>query len=92
MPDRSGVDVSLAEAALHPGRSAVWVGAALISSLFAEAGLVAAFAEWGVEQDAERDGTRFEAFADALEAQERDRRTASSPARAPASAPAEARA
>ncbi len=63
-----GVDMNLVVAALRPDRAAAWAGAALIAALAVEAILVAAFAELSVERDAERDGTRFDLFADELDA------------------------
>jgi len=63
-----GVDMNLVVAALRPDRSAAWAGAALLAALAVEAVLIAAFAELAVERDAEQDGTRFDVFADELDA------------------------
>jgi hypothetical protein len=63
-----GVDLSLAAAGLGLDRAATWAFAGLTASMLLEGVVVVAFAELQRDREAEREGTRFEAFAAELEA------------------------
>lgn len=63
-----GFDMRLVLGAMSPSRAATWAFAGLAASLAVEALLVVAFAELQADREAEREGARFEAFAQELEA------------------------
>lgn len=62
-----GVDLSQAGAALAPDRSATWALAGLCAWMLLEGVQVVAFAELQRDREAEREGSRFDAFATELE-------------------------
>jgi len=62
-----GVDLSLPAAALGIDRAATWALAALSAWMLLDGVLVVAFAELQRDREAEREGTRFEGFAEELE-------------------------
>ncbi len=65
-----GLDLNLLTAAMGIDRAGTWAFAALTASMIVEAVLVVAFVELHRDREAEREGLRFETFAEELEARD----------------------
>jgi hypothetical protein len=68
-----GLDLNLWVAALRPDRAAAWTFACMFAALVVETVLVVTCAEWQFDREAESEGTRFDAFADELDARRQTR-------------------